>query len=45
MWTLKKEKVLIKVDAQGRHVDEEGGLLSGAIGHLAKTKFPINYEI
>ena len=44
VWTLEEEKVLIKVDAQGRPTDEEGGIFSRAVGHLARTKFPIDYE-
>lgn len=44
VWTLEDEKVVIQVDDQGRPIDEEGGLFSGAMGHLARTKFPIDYE-
>ena len=29
---------------QGRPIDEEGGLFSRAMGHLARTKFSIDYE-
>ena len=44
IWSLSDEKVVVQTDAHGRPIGDEGGLFSGVMGHLARTKYAIDYE-
>ena len=44
VWSLDNEKIMVDFDSQGRPIGDGGGLFLRAMGHLARTKFPIDYE-
>ena len=44
VWTLEQEKIVIIVDNHGCPIGEEGRLFLGAMVHLIRTNFPIDYK-
>ena len=44
VWSLDKEKVMVDFSSQGHPIGDGGGIFLRAMGHLARTKFPIDYE-
>ena len=44
IWSLSGEKVIIQTDVHGRLIGDERGLFSIVMGHLARTKYVIDYK-